>query len=160
MTSFEKRYENQTFEEGSLPSFVRSCIFSFCRFKGKLPSFVGCEFHDCDLSRCKIGELVDCGLFSCNLDGCDFTEADVRFSRTNEGSPCSAKECKWQGIAAIMDCSFFGGLAGDEKSAELFQIMAIVPMTSARKRLMKTFSEELLREVRKRLARDFRTRLK
>lgn len=150
------RFENQVFREGDLPSFLKGAIFVNCRFKGRLPDFIGCEFHDCDLSRCVVSELTDCALFSTNLDYCDFSEADVRFSRTNAGSPCTAYGAEWQGCAVNLDCAWFGGLKASKEDAEIFLIMGIIPLTPLKKDLYKTFPDHLRNQARKRLDVNFR----
>jgi hypothetical protein len=149
-------HQNETFEDGSLPSFVKSTVFKSCKFKGKLPSFLDCEFRDCDFSRCKFGELVECLLLSCNLDGADFSHATILFSKTNPVLPCTARGCNWIGVAAVMDCSFFGGIKTDESSAELFLIMASIPLSPLRKKIIRTFSDELTQKARKLLEKEFR----
>lgn len=150
-------FSNQIFEEGSLPSSVQGANFQSCRFKGQLPSFLGCEFRGCDFSRCKVGELLECLFLSCNFDGADFSHADTRFSITNPVFPCSARGAEFQGGIFVMDCSFFGGLKALESDAQLFLIMATVPNTPLRKQLYRKFSDEFRSEVRRRTERNFRS---
>lgn len=147
------RYESRRFEEGELPDTMHA-VFVNCVFKGELPTFFGCEFHDCDLSRCKIRSLTGCKLFSTKLDGADFSQADVRYSVT---SNCSARGCEWQGVISVMDCSWWGGLVGEPEDAEMFLILATVPKTRLRDQLFREFSPELRQRARERLAREFRT---
>ena len=84
------RHENKSFKYGDLPEEVHNDIFVNCSFSGKLPHFIGCEFHSCDLHRTEVHTLIACNLWSCNLNGANFSSADVRFSITNAGSPCTA----------------------------------------------------------------------
>lgn len=151
-----KTIEYQHFEEGQLPQFIENTVFRYCDFKGILPDFRMCEFHNCDLRRTKIGELIACKLFSTKLDSADFSHADVRFTITNSGSPCTARGCEWQGICCTLDCGFFSGLKVDEKDAEIFLIMAILPESPLKKSLFRTFSDGLKKETKHRLGRNFR----
>ena len=150
------RFENITFEHNSLPHFNKGEVFYSCVFRGVLPDFVDCEFHDCDLSRVKVKKLIGCSLFSCKLDKADFSDADVRFSKTNAGSPCSARGCEWQGVVCVLDCGWFQGLKGSEEDAEIFLIMAMLPETPLKTKLYKSFHDGLKQEARKRLKNEWR----
>ena len=105
-----KRYENQKFINGELPTIVKGAVFVNCEFKGTLPHLYDSELHNCDLGNTKIITLINCKLFSTRLDGADFSKADTRYSVTNAGSPCLARGCNWTGVACLLDCSFFQGL--------------------------------------------------
>lgn len=156
MNSYIKVFEYQHFEEGDLPQTIENTVFRYCDFKGNLPDFRLCEFHNCDLRNTRVARLLSCKLFSTKLDGANFSKADVRFSITNAGSTCSARNCEWQGISATLDCGFFSGLQVDEKDAEFFLIMAILPNSPLKRTLFKTFSDNLKVETRRRVSRDFR----
>jgi len=150
------RIENKEFRDGELPSFIKNTIFHSCKFRGKLPDFHLCEFHDCDLSGTIVRELVECMLFSCNLNHANFSDADVRFSKTNAGSPCTAYGAEWQGVCCTLDCGWFSGIKANEEDAEIFLIMSTLPDTPLRKKLLRGFSPELLRETRRRMKKNFR----
>lgn len=150
------RYDNQVFREGDLPERVTEVIFSHCKFYGRLPAFRKVEFHACDLGGTTVFELVDCKLFSTRLDGADFTRADVRFSITNAGSPCSARKCQWQGVVAILDCGFWGGLEGEDDDVTLFLIMALIPKSPSRERFYRSLPEKLRCVARRYLDKEFR----
>lgn len=147
------RYENRRFEAGELPDTMHA-VFINCVFKGRLPTLYGCEFHECDLSRCKVRSLTSCKLFSTKLDGVDFSQADVRYSITKN---CSARGAEWQGVISVMDCGWWGGLNGEPEDAEMFLVMATVVNTGLRTKLFRSFSDELRAEARERLGREFRT---
>ena len=153
------RFESHIFVDGGeLPSYTVNTVFSRCTFKGRLPNFSHCEFHDCNLQGLKINRLTHCKLFNCDLNNCDFSWADVTFSITNPGSPCRARGCEWQGVAAIMDCSFFSGLLVDDKAPYLFMMMALTPITldSIKSSILRFMPESARQDVRQRMSKDFR----
>ena len=152
------RYDFESFEAGALPDTVINTIFSQCEFTGRLPNFYNCEFHDCDLTNTKVGDMVNCKLYATNLDGADFSRANLFMTLTHSGSPCSAKNCRWEGIAATFDCRFLEGLQLDEDAAWSIVALALIPASPAREAILKAIPRKHRRRLLALLSRPFRTR--
>lgn len=154
------RYINQTFEFGAFGygrGSVENAEFRNCRFLGSpAPDFVGCSFHDCDLSGLKLFRLERCRLWSTDLSGCDFTEASVSFTETHRESPCRAHGAKWAGMHAVIDCRFFAGLELGPGDAWDFVAIALLMQSPDRKSIYRSVPDRFRPRLEALLRRQFR----
>lgn len=148
------RIENKTFTDYQvMPSYYDGVCFVNCKFTTKnSPKFNNCEFHDCEFVGAKLTQLTYCKLFSTKLASVDFSQANVLYTETVN---CKTDNCNWKGIAAILDCRFFGGLV-TENDHWLMLGVSMIPESNDRKDIYKMIPDKHKSKVRSLLKEEFR----